>query len=251
MNRMTKLMAAAGCCLMIASGALAQTGVDKAKDAAKDAAKGAHDAMDKMDPKMAAEVEAWVKANQPGEMHQVLAKFAGEWNCVVKHFNPDGTSMDAKGTCTTTPMFDGRFFQCDFKSEMMGMPFKGQALMGYNNAAEQFECTWADSMSTGIMFMNGSWESASKTLTLKGECICPMTKKPKWMKEVITWTNDNTYVSTFTGPDDNGKEMKMMEITYTRAAAKPAAAANDEAKKKMAEMEKRAADAAKNPTLKK
>lgn len=255
MNRLMKMVSVAGCSLMIVSGAMAQTNTDKAKDAAnnamKNAQQAAQDAMNKMDPKMAAEMQAWAEMGKPGEMHQRLAKGVGEWACVIKQFGPDGTATESKGNCSTKAIFEGRYFVSNFEGEMPAMgdmpagKFNGVATLAYNNASEQIESTWIDSMNTGIMYMTGSFETATKTMTLKGECICPMTRKPKWMKEVTTWTDDNHFVSKFYGPDDNGKEMLQMEISYTRTSDKPAAAKpQDGAKKTMTDAEKKAKEAA-------
>lgn len=233
MKRFWKMVSVVGCCAMFAGSALAQMGDDKAKDSTQ------HDEM----------MQAWGDANKPGEHHQQMAKGVGEWACVVKHFNPDGTTTESKGWTSTTSMFEGRYIQSNFKGEMPGMEghFKGQALMGYNNATGEYECTWVDSMSTGIMLMKGKYETSSRTMTLVGECMCPIEKKNKTMKEVTTWTDDDHYVSKFYDVGDEGKESPMMEISYTRAkgAGKDMDKATDEVKKKgQAEAEKKAKEAA-------
>jgi hypothetical protein len=46
-------------------------------------------------------------------------------------------------------IMDGRVMVEDVTSSMMGMPFKGQGMRGYDNVSGKYWGTWVDSMSTG------------------------------------------------------------------------------------------------------
>jgi hypothetical protein len=100
--------------------------------------------------------------------------------------------------------------------------------MGYNNAEKRFECTWADSMSTGILFLTGASSGDGKVFTLTGDATNPMTGKKATWKEVLTFTSKDAWHDDFFMVD-GGKETKVMEIAYTRA---PKAEKKDDAMKK-------------------
>ncbi|MCC6322146.1 MAG: DUF1579 domain-containing protein [Phycisphaerales bacterium] len=246
MNRST-MIAALMCCSMT-MGALAQNKTDASKhhDMPKtaqpgDMKKGEH-GMPAMD---SAAMEAMMKAGAPGEMHAWMAKFAGTWDADCKMWmDPSAPPTESKGTMTTDMMFGGRYMRSIYKGEMkMGdgpaMPFEGVAMMGYNNTDKKFESTWMDSMSTGMMTMTGTMDEAKKSLTMTGNCTCPMTNKPCGMREVMTWASDSKYTMTMYNTMD-GQETKCMEITYTKSkGASMEKSAMDKAKM---EAEKKAKD---------
>ncbi len=216
------------CCLGMTSGALAQATAapakpaDKAaqpKPAEKPAAKPAEKMSDKKDDKgadaMKAMEEAWAKAGEPGKYHEWMKQLEGDWEAAVTEYGMDGTKTESKGTMESEIIFGGRFLKNSFKGRMNNKFFYGAGMMGYNNVDKRFESTWADSMSSNISLMTGSADAAGKVLTLSGECPNPMGGKMK-QREVTTIVDKNTHKMEFYG--DMGKgEMKMMEITFTRA----------------------------------
>lgn len=115
-------------------------------------------------------------------------------------------------------IFGGRYQSTTHKGNMMGMPFEGMSITGYDNATKKFVSTWVDSWSTGIMNMSGDWNAGTKTLTMTGTMpdICRPGKMCS-LKEVITVVDDNTQKMEMYGPDNKtGKEFKMMEINMSR-----------------------------------
>lgn len=160
-------------------------------------------------------MKAFEEANKPGPSHKMLEQFVGEWAAEAKDLTPGEENVD-KGTMTITMMYGNRFMSMDFDGRNHGKFFRGGGMMGYNNAEKRFEATWADSMSTGIMYMTGSSSGDGKVFTLTGEAPNPMTGKKATWKEVITITSKDTWRDDFS-MIDGGKEMKVMEITYTRA----------------------------------
>jgi hypothetical protein len=159
--------------------------------------------------------KAFEDANKPGPNHKMLEQLKGEWAAEVKDLTPGQETTD-KGTMTCEVVFGGRFLTMDFDGRSHGKFFKGGGMMGYNNQDKRFEATWADSMSTGIMFMTGSSSNDGKTFTLTGEMPNPMTGKKSTWKEVIAITAKDAWHDDFYMVD-GGKEMKVMEISYPKA----------------------------------
>ena len=71
-------------------------------------------------------------------------------------------------------------------------------------------------MGTGIMYMEGTWDDATKSANFKGKSTDPATGKEMDIREVFTIVNDNTQKMEMYCTQ-NGQEMKSMEIVFTRA----------------------------------
>jgi hypothetical protein len=99
--------------------------------------------------------------------------------------------------------------------EMMGQPFTGIGVHGYDNVSQKYVMTWIDSMGTGIFFMDGTANPDGKTITLKGSHPDPFEGV---MQHRAIWTLVDAKTQTFEmyGEHGHGQETKMMEITYTR-----------------------------------
>lgn len=97
---------------------------------------------------------------------------------------------------------------------MMGTPFTGYGMSGYDNVSGKYWATWNDSMSTGVMVSTGSCD-AQKVCTFTGSWNDPIKKGPVTARMTSRQTSPTTEVFEMYGPGKDGKEMKMMEITYT------------------------------------
>jgi hypothetical protein len=165
---------------------------------------------------MQAMMDTYKKLATPGEPHKQLASLAGSWTTKTKSWmEPDKPPMESTGTCEDKALLDGRFLQQECTGEMMGQPYTGIGVHGYDNLTKKYVTTWMDSMGTGIFVMDGTASADGKTITLHGSHPDPMGGV---MKHRAVWkivdANTQTFEMYHKGKD--GKEMKMMEITYTR-----------------------------------
>lgn len=155
----------------------------------------------------------------PGEMQKMLAASNGTWTGDVKMWMHDGDSAQhSTTTAVNTMIMGGRYQMSKHSGNMMGMPFEGQSIVGYDNALKKFVSTWVDNMGTGIMMMEGNWDAATKSMTLTGSMpdVCRPGKTCS-LREVFTMVDDNTQHMEMYGPDSKtGKEFKTMEIVMTR-----------------------------------
>lgn len=166
----------------------------------------------------AAMMKAWQNYMTPGEPHKMLAKSNGNWNGDVTMWMAPGTvPVKSKATCENKMIMNGLYQQSMHKGDMMGMPFEGISTVGYDNAKKVFVSSWIDNMGSGIMNMEGPWDGASKSMTMKGICTDPMTGKTMAVRETFKIVDDNTQVMEMFMPGPDGKEFKTMEIKFTRA----------------------------------
>lgn len=169
-----------------------------------------------MTPDEQAMMEAYMKAGAPGEQHELLASQAGEYTTVARSWtDPDAPPMEEKGSATRTMILDGRVMVETYHGTMMGMPFTGQAMTGYDNVTGKYWATWNDSMSTGVMVMEGTCDP-EMSCTFTGTYNDPIAKGPVASTMTFRWTSPTTEVLEMHGPGPDGKEVKMMELIYTK-----------------------------------
>jgi uncharacterized protein DUF1579 len=167
-----------------------------------------------MDPQ--AMMEMYQKLATPGEPHKLFATLAGSWTTTTKEWMELGKPpTESTGTAEMKMVLDGRFLQQEFTSQMMGQPFSGIGIDGYDNLRKRYVTTWIDTWGTGIFQMEGTASANGKTITLKGRHDEPggghMTHRAVW--KIV---DNNTQMFDMYGTHQGGKEMKMLEIAYTR-----------------------------------
>lgn len=167
-----------------------------------------------MDPQ--AMMELYQKMAVPGEPHKLFASLAGSWVTKTKEWmEPNKPPVESTGTAEMKMLLDGRFLQQEFTGNMMGQPYTGLGISAYDNVRKHYVSIWMDTMSTGIFSMEGTASKDGKTITLKGRHAEPgggqMTHRAVW--KIV---DSNTQSFDMFGTHHGGKEMKMMEITYTR-----------------------------------
>ena len=167
-----------------------------------------------MDPQ--AMMEMYQKLATPSEPHKQLESLAGTWTTQTKEWmEPGKPPTEAAGSADMKMLLGGRFLQQDFTGEMMGQPYTGMGITGYDNLRKKYVSIWLDTMSTGSFMMEGTGSADGKTITLKGQHAEPggghMTHRAIW--KIV---DNNTQTFDMYGAHQGGKEMKEMEITYTR-----------------------------------
>jgi len=152
----------------------------------------------------------------PGPMHKWMAKFNGTWEADITGYMDPTKPEKSKATNVNSTIMNGLYQVGDYTGNMMGMPFQGHSIMGYDNAKKMFVSTWIDNMGSGMIFMTGTYDDAAKTLTLKGKQTDPMTGKDSEIREVMQITDDNNYTLKMYGTGPDGKEMIFMEGAFKR-----------------------------------
>ena len=156
-------------------------------------------------------------AGTPGPAHKALEAFVGNWKTEVKCWmEPGGSPNVSQGTAKTSWTLNGRFLEEEFHGEMMGKPFIGRSLMGYDNIKQTFNTVWVSDMQTSIFTSEGKGENGNKVITLEGKANCPATgRKDIPMKTVFRVLSPDKYVFEMFNVSQ-GENAKTMEITYTR-----------------------------------
>jgi len=153
----------------------------------------------------------------PSDIHKEMAKWDGEWTEDIQMWmTPGGPVQTMQASCVNKMVMGGRYQESKTTGNFMGMPFEGVSTIGYDNARKVLVSSWVDNMGTGIIYMEGKWNEATKSAEFKGNATDPMTGKAVQTRQVMRIVDDNTQIMEQYTTPVGGKEYKSMEIKFTR-----------------------------------
>ena len=163
------------------------------------------------------DMQAMMAAASPGEPHKHLAQMAGQWTYTMKMWmDPSQPPMETTGTIDSSMILGGRYLQSVYKGNIMGQPFEGHGLYGYDNVSKEHVGAWVDNMGTGIMTSKGKCDDpACKTMTEMGQMNDPMAGGPITVKMVTTNIDKDNFKFEMFMVSGQG-ETKSMEINAKR-----------------------------------
>ena len=82
---------------------------------------------------------------KPGEHHKHLKIMTGTWDYQSKFHTVPGQIVEMNGVEVAKMQSGGFWLISDFTGKIMGMPFHGHAVMGYEANKKKYIGTWADS----------------------------------------------------------------------------------------------------------
>jgi hypothetical protein len=170
----------------------------------------------KMTAQQQKEQKAWMDYMTPGPMHKMIMASTGNWHEDLTFWMaPGAPPTKAESECNNKMILGDRYQESIHTGMMMGMPFEGRGTLGYDNVKKTFQSSWIDNMGTGIMYMEGKYNEAGKSITLYGKSVDPMTGKQERAREVFKFIDDkNQFMEMYMTKD--GKEFKTMEIKFTK-----------------------------------
>lgn len=159
------------------------------------------------------EMKAWMEAGTPNENHALLNYMVGKWTCTAEMFGP--MAGVSSGKCESHPILENRYVETSYQGDMMGMPFSGAGVTGYDNLKKKFFSTWMDSMSTMLFIQWGDYDPTKKTFTYVGEFDDPTGGVQK-SRTTIQVVSDDKHIMTMYHGKDRADLPKVMQMTYKR-----------------------------------
>lgn len=158
-------------------------------------------------------MQKWMDYMTPGEMHKLLESYKGSWEIKMKMWQAPGTEpMEATATAISEPILGGRYMMTKVSGNMMGMPFEGVAIDGYDNALKTFFSTWIDNLGTGIVYTTGTLNDSKKQINYKGKMVNPVTGKLDDYRQDVTLNEDGSMLTEMYSIDSKGNEFKTGEL---------------------------------------
>jgi hypothetical protein len=164
-------------------------------------------------------MRSWQAAMTPGEPHQWLAHAVGNWKLTTKVWagGPGAEPATSEGTCRITSILGGRFIQEEFDSTLMGQPYHGTTILGYDNFKGCFVGMFINSMDTAMATFRGFLKPDRNELVLWGTMDEPMLNlRDVPVKYVMRVVDDNSAVFEVHNMMLDEGHTKVVELDYTR-----------------------------------
>lgn len=160
----------------------------------------------------------WSEVAEPGLEHRLLTPLEGEFTARVQAWREPGSEPEhSQGRMSNRWILGGRFLQGTYRGTLMGQPFDGVSLLGYDKARERFVGVWMDSMSTLLMpISEGASSKKGKVITLERTWFNPMMRAEATMREVTTIHSHDQHTFEIYEIGPEGEQRKTLEILYTR-----------------------------------
>ncbi len=155
----------------------------------------------------------------PGPEHKILENLAGTYTAKVKAFyDPGKPPEESIGVMKRKLLLGGRFVQEDYEGKIGPETFTGMGLIGFDRIRKKYVITWIDSMSTGFMTSEGTYDADKKAFTYLSEDVDPATGKKMKGRDTLRFDSDDqqTFEMYRRPLDEGAKEFKVLEIVYTR-----------------------------------
>jgi len=167
------------------------------------------------------EAESMMKMLQamsaPGQEHEALKPLVGSFTCSTKMYTaPGDPPQESTGTVERKWILGNRYIQEDVKATMMGMPFEGFGIMGYDKMQKFYHAYWIDTMGTGTWSMTGTADASGKVFTYIGENFDPMAGQKTKGRSTVEFVDNNKHAMKMYAPGPDGKEFMGFEMTCTR-----------------------------------
>lgn len=164
-------------------------------------------------------MKKWMEVSTPGDNHKKMDDLVGTWETTVSMWMGEAGKPPqvTKGVAEMKWVLGGRFIQEEMKGEMMGMPYNGMGLLGYDNFNKKYTFVWVDNSSTQMSTSEGTFDPTGKVLTYYGKMDEPMTgehdKTVKYVTRIVNKDKNIFEIHDLSLPEPN---TKVMEIVYTR-----------------------------------
>jgi len=155
----------------------------------------------------------------PGPEHKILEGLTGTYDAKVKAFlEPGKPPEESTGLMKRKMLMGGRYLQEDYDGKLGPDTFSGLGIIGFDKLKKKYVLSWIDSNSTGFMTSEGTYDAAKKTLTYESEDFDPGTGKRMKGRDILRIDNENqqTFEMYRQPPEEGAKELKVLEIVYTR-----------------------------------
>jgi len=166
---------------------------------------------------MMAMMEKAKKFTQPGDHHNVLQRFVGNWDTETKFFMSGQASPGEKGTAEAAWLMEGRWLKWEGKGIMMGRPVHTVMILGYDNFKMSYVVTFINSLDTAMLRAEGDMDQNSKTLITYGTLDEYLTgEHDKMVKYVWRFESEDKIVLEIHDLPIGEKDTKVVEIVSTR-----------------------------------
>jgi len=156
----------------------------------------------------------------PTPQHKLLDQMAGRWTTLTRYWMaPGAEAVESSGTAERKWILDGRFLLEELDGGNLALPFRGLGLFGYDAFEQKYTSAWVDTMNTSILTNLGTYDKTNDLVHFTGQYKDPWTGTKKKERGIARFVNKARHILEIHVTEPDGREFKMLEITYTRKEA--------------------------------
>jgi hypothetical protein len=148
-----------------------------------------------------------------GKELALLAQNVGNWTAKMTMTMPGQPATEETCTEQIAKICNGKWIWSNFKGSMMGMPFEGHALAGYDPTSKQFVTFWIDSCCATPSRSTGTFDDAKKQFTFSGSALDEH-GNPTTVRQICSQPDPDTRTLQMTCTGAQGTHE--MKISYSR-----------------------------------
>lgn len=145
------------------------------------------------------------------QARQLLAARAGTWNVTTTMF---GENTPGKEVVRALP--GGLWVVSDYESTMMGQPFHGHGIFGYDPGAKTWKSVWVDNSDFALSVSDGAWNDDFTVFTSRAEINVGMGPMEMIMRTTVTDADHATFEMLPARPAEGVPDV-FMTMSYERA----------------------------------
>jgi hypothetical protein len=164
-------------------------------------------------------MKAYMEAIAPNAHHEAFNHRVGEFAAVVKVWPAPGVEpVSSEGKSTYQLVLGGRFLTQQMEGQVMGMPFVGMGVNGFDKVKGKHTAYWVDSMGTQAVYSEGDCSDHCMKEWYTFNIADPMSGEERKVKMVTVIKSKDEHVFEWYQPGPDGEMYKSMEIAYTRVS---------------------------------
>ena len=146
-------------------------------------------------PEELAEMQAAILASAvPGPQHEMLARYAGDWDIEITMWpTPGGHAVQATASGTNRMILDGRFLEIYSEGPFFGSVVKAISILGFDVRHERFTTVGFDTFGTYYITADGPWDEGTRSTRMSGNDDDPIAGFTQEYDFVMTFIDDDTY----------------------------------------------------------
>lgn len=151
------------------------------------------------------------------EFHQLLARASGAWTGqATMTFSPTAPAITSTSSLTNSMAMGGLFQLSEITYNINGQQLRGVRVTGYDANKKIFTRAMIQDGGNGVA-MEGPWDPATKSTTMRYQQLNNATGQYAEMKEVYTFVDANTELLEIYRMDaKTSKEFKILNVKWTR-----------------------------------
>ncbi|GJM26942.1 MAG: hypothetical protein DHS20C16_33570 [Phycisphaerae bacterium] len=166
---------------------------------------------------MMAAMEKVKHFTEPGPNHKILERFLGTWATETRIFMGPNPTDPEKGESKFSWLMKDRWLKCEYTNSMMGMPYEGFTLMGYDNFKKSYVMTAVSSIDTMMTRSEGDMDPSGKAIILYGSMDEYLTgEHDKMVKSVWRFESDKKIILEIHDLPIGEKNTKIVEVTFNK-----------------------------------